>query len=68
MFREQSVKAEWKGDDEEGADDRELQEGLHHVGEHDDVHAEERKFSHVLKLKKNITTSEKIRNQKLNSN
>ena len=60
MFREQSVKAEWKGDDEEGADDRELQESLHHVGEHDDVHAEERKFSHVLKLKKNITTSETI--------
>ena len=51
MFGEEGVESEGECDDEEGADDGELQEGLHHVGEHDHVDAEERKLSNVLKLK-----------------
>ena len=38
---EEAVKAEGEGDDEENDDDGELEKGDEHVGEHDDVDAEE---------------------------
>ena len=50
VFGQQGVKAEGEGDDEEGADDGHLQEGLHHVGEHDHVDAQEGELPDVGKL------------------
>jgi hypothetical protein len=50
VFGQQGVKAEGEGDDEQGADDGELEEGLHHVGEHDNIDAEKRKLTDVGKL------------------
>lgn len=44
------MKAEGESDDKEGADDGHLQEGLHHVGEHDHVDPQERKFPDIRKL------------------
>ena len=45
------MKSEGESDDEEKTDERELEEGLHHVREHDHVDTQEGKFSHVRQLK-----------------
>ena len=44
---EQGVEPHGESDDKEGADDGELEEGLHDVGEHDDVDAEKGKLADV---------------------
>ena len=44
---EEAMESEGEGDDEEDDDDGELKEGYEHVGEHNDVDAEEGELADV---------------------
>ena len=60
VLGKQCVEAEREGDDEECTDDGELQEGLHHVAEHDHVETEEGKLPDVGELNNCFSTALQI--------